>query len=103
METFDELMDKYEYVINRANIYKIEYDKLQLLNPKLQNVSAFPYIISYDNGKIGKEFSGPRDVSTIKKFIEDNSPRTQTSRTQSSKTQTPRTKIRLLKSSSKKT
>jgi len=101
METFDELMDNYQNILNRANIYKVEYDNLHLLNPMLRNVSAFPYIISYNNGKVDKEFSGQRDESTIKKFIEDNSSRTH-SRSQT-KIQSKTPKIRLLKSSKKNT
>lgn len=67
-----ELLPKWKTVTKNENnccIIEIEYSAYPHLQKKFTNVSGFPSIIVYDNGKIINEFKEQRTLVNLKKFI----------------------------------
>jgi hypothetical protein len=67
-----ELLPKWKTITKNENkccIMEIEYSVYPLLQKKYTNVSGFPSIIVYDNGKVIDDFKEQRTLTNLKKFI----------------------------------
>jgi len=64
---------------NKSNIYiiNVEVDNLELLRAKYKkNISGFPTIMKYSNGKRLEEFKGKRIFKDIDDFVKGNMSKT---------------------------
>jgi hypothetical protein len=91
MNTFLELF-RQDSVYNRmCNIFDIEYGDFKYLEPRFtNNINAFPYIVSYEDNKIAKEFTEPRTPINISRFLLSTSmsPSNRTNKSRSMKSNT---------------
>jgi len=85
MPLLDNLMNDDIGLRDISNVFKVEYDNIGFLPERLRNVSAFPMIISYENGKKKEEFKEQRTIDNVKKFIQSNSSKSKLSSSLSSK------------------
>ncbi len=71
MPVLNQLLQKEKQLLKEANVFKVEYDDFNYLPNYLTNVSAFPYVVSYQNGEKIKEFDEQRTPENLKRFIEE--------------------------------
>jgi hypothetical protein len=102
MPSFDNLMNEEMDLMNKSNIFKVEYDNFRFLPDILKNVSAFPMIVAYENGKKKEEFKEQRTMDNVKKFIKSNTSKSKSSLTPKSKSSSSTKSIKKLKIYKKK-
>ena len=66
------LLNKEKDLLNMAKIFEVEYDNFKFLPPELTNVSAFPSVVSIQNGVKVDEFSEQRTPEKLREFIKSN-------------------------------
>lgn len=86
------LLNKEKDLLNMAKIFEVEYDNFKFLPPELTNISAFPSVVSIQNGVKVDEFSEQRTPDKLREFIKSNA-----SSASSASVSTPRKKKPLKK------
>ena len=64
--------NKEKDLLYMAKIFEVEYDNFKFLPPELTNISAFPSVVSIQNGVKVDEFSDQRTPEKLKEFIKSN-------------------------------
>jgi len=72
MPILHDLLNQERDLLNMSNIFEVEYDNFKYLPRDLTDISAFPMIISYEDGKKKEEFKEQRTSENLKKFIKSN-------------------------------
>ena len=105
MPILHQLLEDDRNLRDRSNLFEIEYSNFGFVPKAFTNVSAFPYIVAYENGRKIEEFEEQRTPEKIRSFITRNSSHlTSKNSSSSSKGQKKTTpKKRLLKDYKKKT
>jgi thiol-disulfide isomerase/thioredoxin len=73
MPILHQLLEQDRNLRDRSNLFEIEYSNFGFVPKPFTNVSAFPYIVAYENGQKREEFEDQRTPEKLRSFITRNS------------------------------